>query len=387
MQHQQTRIQPDRESLHFPCPIFIAKPWYTEAIWDKEFESISKPIEPLETLASIERGPENQTQPLQEVQSKAQPPQDGDELARTAGLLIESVRDEQNPKFQNSQFMGLMKALRDREVVVEGDKMVGTTGAGAGWASEFQNQTDIKGKGRAIDRPVDGESVSGQTAEQLDSRRAYRSMTRNFSQSNIGDQSIQDRLSEMLSRGANHVALGQRLEEAQIVQDSTVHPDVADMMELENAEYADYWDAHHTKPAQHAVPETSQSADWDRMQRQWEQFEANATGFRPVDSYQFQTNNPYLLGDRSRNRQHLMHLHGPQSFYEVRVVCSLPAEIIIKKPNRAFWSLKLPSNETQLMHQPGMSWVSNSKRTNASKRPSRLSDAQSSSTPLTSLHG
>ena len=49
---------------------------------------------------------------------------DADELARTAGELLDNVRHDQNPKFQNSSFLSLMRQLRDREVHVEGDKII-----------------------------------------------------------------------------------------------------------------------------------------------------------------------------------------------------------------------------------------------------------------------
>jgi hypothetical protein len=59
------------------------------------------------------------------AQSEKQDPQnrsrDGDELARTAGQLLDSVRNEQNQKFQQSNFLALMRRIRDREVEVEGD--------------------------------------------------------------------------------------------------------------------------------------------------------------------------------------------------------------------------------------------------------------------------
>jgi hypothetical protein len=50
--------------------------------------------------------------------------QDPGALAITAGQLLDRVRDNQSEKFQNSQFLKLMRQLRDREVVVEGDKIV-----------------------------------------------------------------------------------------------------------------------------------------------------------------------------------------------------------------------------------------------------------------------
>ena len=50
--------------------------------------------------------------------------QDADELSRTAGELLEKVQYEQNHKFRESKFLALMRQLRDKEVRVEGDRMV-----------------------------------------------------------------------------------------------------------------------------------------------------------------------------------------------------------------------------------------------------------------------
>nr|POF18083.1 hypothetical protein CFP56_13494 [Quercus suber] len=51
---------------------------------------------------------------------------DDDALAATAQELLEKVEHNQTDKFKNSQFLGLMRKLRDREMKVEGDKMVET---------------------------------------------------------------------------------------------------------------------------------------------------------------------------------------------------------------------------------------------------------------------
>ncbi|KAK4907429.1 hypothetical protein LTR49_023532 [Elasticomyces elasticus] len=56
----------------------------------------------------------------QEVQSRAE----ADALAATAEELLSKVQDNQSDKFRNSQFLSLMRKLRDREVKVQGDKMV-----------------------------------------------------------------------------------------------------------------------------------------------------------------------------------------------------------------------------------------------------------------------
>lgn len=47
---------------------------------------------------------------------------DADALAQTAGQLLDSVRHDQSSKFQQSNFLALMRRLRDREVQVEGDE-------------------------------------------------------------------------------------------------------------------------------------------------------------------------------------------------------------------------------------------------------------------------
>jgi len=60
----------------------------------------------------------------EQKQEEQQPRHDDDEMAQTAGRLLERVSDNTSEKFQNSQFLELMRRLRDREVRVEGDKMV-----------------------------------------------------------------------------------------------------------------------------------------------------------------------------------------------------------------------------------------------------------------------
>lgn len=53
-----------------------------------------------------------------------QPDREADELARTAGQLLDNLKHENSEKFQNSTFLALMRQLRDKEVRVEGDQMV-----------------------------------------------------------------------------------------------------------------------------------------------------------------------------------------------------------------------------------------------------------------------
>jgi hypothetical protein len=53
--------------------------------------------------------------------------QDPDALSRTAAQLLESVRHDHSEKFQNSQFLELMRQFRDKEATVEGDRIVGSS--------------------------------------------------------------------------------------------------------------------------------------------------------------------------------------------------------------------------------------------------------------------
>ena len=50
--------------------------------------------------------------------------QEANELSYTAGQLLDNLKDEQSQKFKESSFLALMRQLRDKEVRVEGDKMV-----------------------------------------------------------------------------------------------------------------------------------------------------------------------------------------------------------------------------------------------------------------------
>ena len=63
------------------------------------------------------------------VQEEQDPSSEADELARTAGQLLNNLKDEHSQKFQNSSFLALMRQLRDKEIRVEGDQMVDVSGA------------------------------------------------------------------------------------------------------------------------------------------------------------------------------------------------------------------------------------------------------------------
>ena len=186
---------------------------------------------------------------------QSQPP--SDELARTAGMLLEQVKHEQNPKFKNSQFMGLMKQLRDGRITVDGNQLVESDGMPV-------SQIDMKGKGRAIDDT--GLSQSG------------------FAQMPTSQMSfINDPSSSTDS-----------------LQDSTTRQEDANdaYFRQENEDYIRYWSEKNARTISNTTT-SGFEAEWDKLQADWDRFEATATGIREVDMYQFQSSNPYLLGDSS----------------------------------------------------------------------------------------
>ncbi|KAI6902603.1 hypothetical protein KC334_g7565, partial [Hortaea werneckii] len=79
-------------------------------------------IQEANVLEDLAQQPEQMEEDKQENKG-----QDDDALAATAEELLNKVEHNKTDKFKNSQFLGLMRKLRDREVKVEGDQMVETT--------------------------------------------------------------------------------------------------------------------------------------------------------------------------------------------------------------------------------------------------------------------
>lgn len=231
--------------------------------WDREFNAQELHLASASSIT---------TQELEKQQATIQrPANEADELARTAGLLLEGVKHEQNPKFQNSAFMGLMKQLRDGEVIVDGNTMVESDG-------RTHSQVDVKGKGRALD--------SG------------------------------PRLSTGLFNSMQLNGMAPQTQQEAVNENQKPQEDPNDAyFRQENNDYIRYWN----EPQMNQGPTTTaETRSWDVLQADWDNFEATSSGIKLVDHYQFQPNNPYLLGDSSRLRNHLMHTQGRESVLEVR---------------------------------------------------------------------
>lgn len=217
-----------------------------------------------------------QTSELEVQAEPALQPPEADLLARTAGLLVQSVDHEKNPKFANSQFLGLMKQLRDRKAIVEGNDIVA---APLDWQMEQASpvSADLKGKGKAV-------VPSLVTAIQ-----------------EPGTSPLQAPSSTL--QPTEQAALTESEEDA---NDAYFRQD--------NEEYSNYWRAHHAPVPSGVAP----SQEWRQLQRDWERFEATTSGVRLLPEYQFQQGNPYLLGERSHN--HVMH-GGSMQAHSLSEVC------------------------------------------------------------------
>ena len=217
-----------------------------------------------------------QQEPATEPARPMEKPFDDDELARTAGVLVDAMKEEANPKFKNSAFLSLMRQVRDKDVVVDGNDLVR--------ASDATTTTSSEAQSRSINAPM-----------------------------GIG---LQQR--SVMDTGQYTSTFGQRRKSVHFesTQDSVVSIDEDEedaYWARENREYAAYWGeaeaSKGTSSARLITPPLQeqglQGKEWDTLQESWDQWEATATGVKRVYEYQFQENNPYLVS--STTSHHTTH--------------------------------------------------------------------------------
>ncbi|KAI9489477.1 hypothetical protein BDB00DRAFT_843113 [Zychaea mexicana] len=232
---------------------------------------------------------------------------DGDKeaLARTAGMLLDTVDAENNPKFKNSSFMSLMRSLRDRKVQIEGNKMVPTEGnQGGDWASEF-------GHGPSSSWSEDFAKMSGKASSgNMWSSEFAAKAERGWSEEFAGGSSAMRPMGPM---GAAPQTMGGSAGwAAQFSQHSGQQQEKDNMTEAEmqkvferGSEMED-WVQQYQQNIAHL--KNSQDAEWDNMQKDWERLtpQENGMGYRAVnpeyDTYNFATDNHYLLNPSAIDR-------------------------------------------------------------------------------------
>ncbi|KAG9010417.1 hypothetical protein FRB93_004257 [Tulasnella sp. JGI-2019a] len=175
-----------------------------------------------------------------------QPEVVANDLAETAGLLINALKTEQNEKFKNSAFLGLMRQVRDREMVIDGNDLVASSSSGA-LDSQASIPSSLKGKGVVRDMPILGE----------------RPKSVHFEQGTM-DAMANELMNLQLNMAATKAA-GMDVDEAVLQQfvDTTAAIARADAAARQVPNYF-----------------AQQEAEWAHMQQDWDEWDATATGLQ-----------------------------------------------------------------------------------------------------------
>lgn len=278
---------------------------------------------------------------------------EADDLARTAGRLVETVQHETNDKFKGSQFLGLMRKLRDRQAGIEGKDIVEHAAPSAADA-EMETAAagpSSKGKARQMDAPLQPENAQQAYAWS----QANGGATARQGSINSMAPPVLDTAAELAARDelnavwAEEDARSAAIEEAARQRQARAFAgdagNVAERMHEDDAEareWAKYarhgsarmggadhfraaWEEDDTREeagdfvgrgwqgAQGRGRNGPQTAEWDKLQADWDEWQAGPTGLqhaadrartRPVSAakapaYRFQEENPYVGATRT----------------------------------------------------------------------------------------
>ncbi|KAG0211691.1 hypothetical protein BGX28_007585 [Mortierella sp. GBA30] len=254
-------------------------------------------------------------------------------LAKTAGLLLDSVDSNSNEKFKNSSFMNFMRRLRDQEVAIEGNKLVeqtaprNVTSAGSDWATSFNQQQD-KGKSRASDwssefeqqQQTGGSTWSTEFEQRIEqhiknrepggmwSSEFARQQESNWAEDFTG-------VTQAMGGGA---AAGDWAQQFNASRQDTAQDWVNEFNSSNAAEELEQafqqsqhqrdlsnesWVETYRKNIAHLAQEPGDK-EWDSLQKDWEKHEATGLGYRASDAryqhYSFEQNNPYMVADSAK---------------------------------------------------------------------------------------
>ncbi|KAK3823748.1 MAG: hypothetical protein JOS17DRAFT_753272 [Linnemannia elongata] len=248
-------------------------------------------------------------------------------LAKTAGLLLESVDPNSNEKFKNSSFMNFMRRLRDQEVAIEGNKLVEQTtpvAASGDWAASFSQQQD-KGKGRAGDWSSEFESQQKQQnggstwstefekriEQHIKNREPGGMWSSEFAKQQEGSWA------EEFTGVTQAIGGGDWAQQFNNARQDTAQDWVQEFNssnaaeELEQAfqqqhlqnDQNESWVDTYRKNIAHLAQDPSDK-EWDALQKDWEKHEATGLGYRATDpryqQYAFEQNNPYMVADPAK---------------------------------------------------------------------------------------
>jgi peroxin-5 len=297
------------------------------SLWDQDFLQANLPKS-------------EQTRALDEELAGSQTSRDAtdaDALSRTAGSLVETLRHEQNPKFRSSEFMRLMRSLRDKTLVVEGTDFVAGQGSASGSTLPHGEIVDVKGKGKevadiSVASTTQHARLFGMTTSTLNSQQGY-------AESSSMDQ-IHHVVTDEQSRGEGDVS-------------SSSEDEVFEYFRQVNEDYIKYHNEQYNQPSSSVSGTWDNTAEWAKLQSDWDSFEATATGIQPISNYPFTPNNPYLLGERSEwTSNHARHSY---EAHEVRhLFWACPSFFQFAFSRRACWSWKQLYNVSLPMQEHGL---------------------------------
>ncbi|KAJ1020781.1 hypothetical protein NDA16_004171 [Ustilago loliicola] len=296
-------------------------------------------------------------------------PQERDELARTAGRLVSSVEHDQSAKFKQSNFLDLMRKIRDKQAGIQGDNIVENADM------DVSSSLD-KGKGKARDLAT-GQGVSSlqpqsqqeayswanQMAANGNMQQLPPSVQRSLARNNALQSDVPANLRTQ-QEIENHKALNDLWAEedarSQAIEQQAMREsaqtfvgdggDVAARMREDDADAREFdkyqrmganiphastfnrrWEEDMNRGAGQMEDDEvdfvgrrwegnkgrgymdAQTAEWDKLQQDWDNFEVTSAGIRPVTlpqrsatttqmqpapAYRFLSDNPYIASTR-----------------------------------------------------------------------------------------
>ncbi|KAF9915224.1 hypothetical protein BX616_006630 [Lobosporangium transversale] len=307
--------------------------------FERAFED-AKNVSQWESEFKAEHGitiaPQSWAEEFTQQEGGLQTDQDSKEaLAKTAGLLLDSVDTQGNEKFKNSSFMNFIRRLRDQEVAIEGNKLVeqtapvtATATAGSDWAASFNQQQDRgKGKAKAADWSSEFQEKqqenSGSTwstefekriEQHIKNREPGGMWSSEFAkQQEAGWAEEFEGVTRAMGGGAGAGDWAQqfnasRKETAQDWVNEFTSSNAADELEQafqqhQQQDHGESWVESYRKNIAHLAQEPGDK-EWDSLQKDWEKQDVTGLGYRATDpryrTYAFEQNNPYMVADTTK---------------------------------------------------------------------------------------
>ncbi|KAF8937591.1 hypothetical protein EDD21DRAFT_316632 [Dissophora ornata] len=289
--------------------------------WESEFQTTNQPQSWAEEFTTQEDNP-------------AADQDNKEALAKTAGMLLDSVDTQGNEKFKNSSFMNFMRRLRDQEVAIEGNKLVEQTmpvaaSAGSDWAASFNQQQDKgKGKASAADWSTEFESQQQQQdggstwstdfekriEQHIKNREPGGMWSSEFARQQEG--SWAEEFTSVTGAVGGGVGAQDWAQQFNTSRQDTSQDWVNEFNssnaaeELEQAfqrhqqqDQNESWVESYRKNIAHLAQEPGDK-EWDSLQKDWEKHETTGLGYRATDPryqvYSFEQNNPYMVADTNK---------------------------------------------------------------------------------------